>query len=75
MDPDSDTKIKTQRDKTDPLSRYVAYVSDVLLALGVRRIIQIDDGGNWFVLGCRYHFLFYFRMFLVVLFYIFKTNT
>jgi hypothetical protein len=75
MTPDSDTKIQTKRDKTDPLSRYVAYVSDVLLALGVRRIIQIDDGGNWFVLGCRYHFLLYFRMFLVVLFYIFKTNT
>jgi hypothetical protein len=75
MNPDSDTKIQTKRDKTDPLSRYVAYVSDVLLALGVRRIIQIDDGGNWFVLGCRYHFLLYFRMFLVVLFYIFKTNT
>jgi len=75
MDPDSDTKIQTKRDKTDPLSRYVAYVSDVLFALGIRRIIQIDDGGNWFVLGCRYSFLLYFRMFLVIFFYIVKTNT
>ena len=75
MDPDSDTKIQTKRDKTDPLSRYVAYVSDVFSPLGIRRIIQIDDGGNCFVLGCRYHFLLYFRVFLVVLFYIFKTNT
>lgn len=74
MDSDSDTQIQTQRHKTNPLSRYVAYVSDVLFALGIRRIIQIDDGGNWFVLGCRYHFLLYFRVFLVVLFYIFKTN-
>jgi hypothetical protein len=74
MDPDSDTQIQTQRDKTDPLSRYVAYVSDVLSPIWVRRFIQIDDGGNWFVLGCRYRFLLYFRMFLVIFFYIIKDN-
>jgi hypothetical protein len=74
MDPDSDTQIQTQRDKTNPLSRYVAYVSDVLSPIWVRRLIQIDDGGNWFVLGCRYRFLLYFRMFLVIFFYIIKDN-
>jgi hypothetical protein len=74
MDPDSDTKIKTEGDKDNPLSRYISNVSDVLSPIWVRRFIQIDDGGHWFILGSRYYFLLYFRMFLVVLYFIIEKN-
>jgi hypothetical protein len=74
MDPDSDTKIEKKRDKDNPLSRYISNVSDVFSSIWVRRFIQIDDGGNWFVLGSRYYFLLYFRMFLVVLYFIIEKN-
>jgi hypothetical protein len=75
-DDDSEQNKKTKRKKgtSNVLQRYVAYVSDVLSPIWVRRFIQIDDGGNWFVLGCRYRFLLYFRMFLVIFFYIIKDN-
>lgn len=68
MDPDSDRKIKRQGKEINPLQRYLANVSDVLSPIWLRRPLQITDGGDWLILGCRYHFLFYFRMFLVVLY-------
>jgi hypothetical protein len=74
MDPDSDKKTETEGDKIDPLSRHISNVRDVFSPIWVRRFIQIDDGGHWLVLGCRYRFLFYFRMFLVILFFIIEKN-
>lgn len=74
MDPDSDKQTETQGDETDPLSRYISNVSDVLSPLWVRRFIQVIDGGHWFVLGCRYNFLLHFRMFLVILYFIFTKS-
>jgi hypothetical protein len=74
MDPDSDTKTETKGDKIDPLSRYISNVSDVLSSIRVRRFIQVDDGGHWLILGSRYHFLLYFRVFLVVLYLIIEKS-
>ncbi len=74
MDPDSDTKTETQGDEIDPLSRYITNASDVFSPIRVRRFIQVIDGGHWFVLGCRYNFLLHFRMFLVILYFIFTKS-
>lgn len=74
MDPDSDKQTETQGDETDPLSRYISNVSDVLSPLWVRRFIQVIDGGHWLVLGCRYNFLLHFRVFLVVLYFVFTKS-
>jgi hypothetical protein len=72
MDPDGDKQNKTQilskGEKITFIQRYIANVSNVLSPIWVRRIIQIDNGREWFVLGSRYRFLFNFRMFLVVLY-------
>jgi hypothetical protein len=72
MDPDGDKQIKTQiqqkRKETSFLQRYISNVGDVLSPIWVRRSIQINNGFEWFILGCRYRFLFYFRLFLVVVY-------
>jgi hypothetical protein len=70
MDPDDEQnqKVKRQTQKTSAIQRYITNVSDVLSPIWVRRSIQINNGSEWFVLGSRYSFLFYFRLFLVVLY-------
>jgi hypothetical protein len=71
MDPDGDKKnkiSKREKQKNNFLQRYVTNVSDVLSPIWVRRLIQINNGFEWFVLGCRYRFLFNFRLFLVFLY-------
>lgn len=75
MDPDGEQnkKIKRQEQKINVLQRYISNVSDVLSPIWLRRIIQVNDGRNWFILGCRYRFLFNFRMFLVVLYLAYET--
>ena len=75
MDPDSDKQTETQGDETDPLSRYISNVSDVLSPLWLRRTIQIDNGFKWFLLDGRRRFLFYFRLFLVVIYLAFEIFT
>lgn len=65
--------IKRQNKKIGVLQRYIAYVSDVLSSIWIRRAIQVNDGNNWFILGCRYNFLFYFRLFLVVIYFFYET--
>jgi hypothetical protein len=74
-DDDSEQNKKTKRKKgtSNVLQRYVAYVSDVLSPIWLRRLIQINDGNHWFILGCRYHFLFNFRVFLVMLYITYET--
>jgi hypothetical protein len=71
---DGDSKknkqIKRKRTQTSFLQRYVSNVSNVLSPLWIRRTIQINNGYEWFILGSRYRFLFYFRLFLVVVFLI-----
>ena len=61
-------QIQEKREKNDSLQGYVSYVSDVLSPIWVRRPIQVNHGFKWFILGCRYRFLFNFRMFLVMLY-------
>ncbi len=71
MDPDGDkenTISKREKQKINILQRYISNVSDVLSPIWLRRIIQVNNGSEWFILGCRYRFLFYFRLFLVVLY-------
>lgn len=63
-------KVKRKRTQTNFLQRYLFNVSNVLSPLWIRRTIQIDNGYEWFILGSRYRFLFYFRLFLVVVFLI-----
>lgn len=72
-DSEQDKKIKRKGEKINFLQRYVTAVSDVLSPIWLRRIIQVNHGFNWFILGCRYRFLFNFRMFLVVLYLAYET--
>jgi hypothetical protein len=71
---DGDSKenkqVKRKRTQISFLQRYIFNVSNVLSPLWIRRTIQINNGYEWFILGSRYRFLFYFRLFLVVVFLI-----
>jgi hypothetical protein len=71
---DGDSKenkqVKRKRTQISFLQRYIFNVSNVLSPLWIRRTIQINNGLEWFILGSRYRFLFYFRLFLVVVFLI-----
>ena len=76
MDPDGDKQNKISKREKQPtnfLQRYVSNVSDVLSPIWVRRIIQVNNGFEWFILGSRYRFLFNFRMFLVILYITYET--
>ena len=64
----NNTSLFSQREETSFLQRYISNVGDVLSPIWVRRSIQVNNGSEWFVLGSRYRFLFYFRLFLVVLY-------
>lgn len=76
MDEGGSTKqTQTVSEEGDPYSiiqRYVSDVSNVFSPARVRRIVQINDGSNWFILGCRYRFLLNFRIFLVILYFTFE---
>jgi len=72
MDPDGDSKIQGQRKQIGFIQGYLANASDVLSPLWLRRPIQVIDGNNWFILGCRYRFLFYFRVLLVIVYFLFE---
>ena len=72
-DSEQNQKPKTKTKTINVLQRYITYVSDVLSPIWLRRIIQINDGSNWVILGCRYRFLFYFRVFLVILYIAYET--
>lgn len=69
-DSKKDKQIKRKGTQVNFLQRYISNVSDVLSPLWIRRTIQINNGYEWFILGSRYRFLFYFRLFLVVVFLI-----
>ena len=75
MDPDGEQikKIKRQKQKTSVLQRYVSNVSDVLSPIWLRRIVQVNNGFEWFVLGSRYNFLFNFRLLLVIVYLTYET--
>jgi hypothetical protein len=62
---DADDYKKTKYPKRD-----LAYVGDVLLAIWLRCLIQINYGYDWFVLDRRYRFLFYFGCFLYIIYFL-----
>jgi len=71
MDSDGSRQIKIfkgQGKEINILQRYISYVGDVLSTFGIRCVIQIDNGHEWFILGSRYDFLLNFRLFLVILY-------
>ena len=72
-DSEKNQQTKKQKPSSNFLQRYLTNVSDVLSPIWVRRIIQIDNGREWFILGSRYRFLFHFRMFLVILYITYST--
>ena len=72
-DSEQNQKFKAKRKESYFLQRYVSYVSDVLSPIWIRRVIQVNNGFNWFVLGSRYRFLFNFRMFLVIIYLTYET--
>jgi hypothetical protein len=72
-DSEKNQQIKKQKPSSNFLQRYLINVSDVLSPIWVRRVIQIDNGREWFILGSRCHFLFNFRMFLVILYLSYET--
>jgi hypothetical protein len=69
-DSKEDKQIKRKGTQVNFLQRYISNVSDVFSPLWLRRPIQINNGLEWFILGSRYRFLFYFRLLLVVVFLI-----
>jgi hypothetical protein len=73
---DGDSKNKThktkQKEKINVVQRYIINVSDVLSSVWLRCPIQTNNGYKWFLLDSRRRFLFYFRLFLVVLYLTFE---
>jgi hypothetical protein len=72
-DSEKNKQIKRQNQPSNFIQRYITNVSDVLSPIWVRRIIQIDNGREWFILGSRYRFLFHFRMLLVIVYITYET--
>lgn len=69
-------KIETTEDEGESdsiIQRFVSHVGNVLSATGIRYVIQIDDRLNRIILGSRYSFLFYFRLFLVGVYITYET--
>jgi hypothetical protein len=64
---------KTDKKENNCFKRYLTNVSDVLSPIWVRRTFQINNGFEWFILGSRYRFLFYFRVLLVILYITYTT--
>lgn len=72
-DSEENQKTKRKRKKINFLQRYLTNAGDVFSTIWIRRLIQINDGFNWIILGCRYRFLLYFRMLLVILYIAYET--
>ena len=72
-DSKNNQKIQRKREEANFLQRYVSNVSNVLSPIWVRRIVQVDNGSKWFILGSRYRFLFNFRMLLVIIYLAYET--
>ena len=72
-DSKNDTQIKRKGTQVNFLQRYISNVSDVLSPIWLRRIVQVNNGFEWFVLGSRYNFLFNFRLLLVIVYLTYET--
>ena len=67
-DPKKNSNIKRKGEKTTDIQGYFANASNVFSPVWLRRIIQINNGSEWIILGSRFSFLFNFRIFLVVVY-------
>jgi hypothetical protein len=68
MSSNNEETLKTNNDEGDPdsfIQRFIPNVGNVFPTTGIRYVVQIDDGINRLVLGSRYCFLLYLRLFLV----------
>jgi len=76
MSSNNEEALKTNNDEGDPdsfIQRYILNVSNVFPTIGLRYVVQIDDGINRLVLGSRYCFLLYLRLFLVGIYLAYET--
>ncbi len=73
-DDDSENqRFENKREKINILQKHIGNACNVFSSLWLRRFIQINNGAEWFVLGCRYNFLLNFRIFLVVSYLFYQT--
>ena len=63
----------TKKKTIKKIQRTIANASNVLSAFWIRLSIQIDNGGNWLILGSRCRFLWNIRFFLAFLYIIIKS--
>ena len=61
--------VKKDKTKAKSLKGLFAYVSDVLPTLWVRLPFQIDNGGNWIILGGRSYLLWNLRILFCLLYF------
>jgi len=61
-----------QKEDPDSPSRSIFNARNVFSSLWLRRSIQNDNGYNWIVLGCRYSFLWGFRVFWVAFYLLYE---
>jgi len=66
-------KIRKQREQTNALQRYITNVGNVFSTIGVRCVVQANDGYNRLILGSRRGLLLNFRLFLVVIYLAYET--
>ena len=59
--------------KTKKTKRTFFNVGNVLPTFWIRLPFQVDNGGEWIILGGRRYLLLYFRVFLAVLYVAFQT--
>jgi hypothetical protein len=66
MDGDHAKKTKKQ---VNSLKRRIVDASDVLPTVWVRLPFQVDNGGNWLILGSRSYLLWNLRIILCLLYF------
>jgi len=76
MDDSGDSKKinanKRQEDEIEPPSRSIFNALNVFSSLRLRCPFQNGNGDNWFVLDCRYNFLWDFRFLCVVVYLLYE---
>jgi len=65
-------QILDQEKESEPFQGSISYDGNVLSTSWVRRIVQTHNGYDWFILGCRYRFLFNFRLLLALLYFAYQ---
>jgi len=62
-----------EKEAIKKLKGWLSNAGNVLFALWIRLSFQAYHAGNWLVLGGRSHFLWGFRMFLSVIYFVVET--